>query len=385
MKNKIISLLLVTIMLLSATACTNAANDSSRSSEVEIPSEIEAQPESESSTESSMMDIDRFFGMTEVPDIPNVPVATLGEYTVLRSDYAYFFEQLRSNMEYSINANYLSKEEKEEFWDSAIDENGTTAREYLKKNALNAAKELVVVYALAMKTGTEVDGMKNQQSDLDVLALLSQFNSSEKEFADFFQITSQQYRDVNQRMNLVIKFREEAMGKFTVSEEDIKAAYSEASDYYDAVTVCNVFIACTDQMDPSAQVVAKATAEDIFKQLKEGKSIVDLVYNYSEDPTAQSQDGEITFTRGQMAEELDSWAFSAKLGDQTMLKTENGYYILELLAPAGFESARGEIDQDIRSGMFSNSIGEELKIVRSEDWELDQEAIDSVILRIEVY
>ena len=329
--------------------------------------------------EPSIMDIDALFNPENMPDIADVPVASLGEYTVLRSDYAFFFYQLRENIQYSVGAVGLLEDERAFFWDSAFDQSGTTAREYLKTNAMKAAMEMVIIYNQALKSGTEPDEDRNRQSDMNVLSNLSQLNSNEKEFADFFQMTSKQLREANYRMNLILKFRQETLSTFTVAEADIRAAFDGSPEYYDAVMVRHVFISCTDEMSPEMRDAAKSTADEVQQLLEEGADFGELAYYYSNDPLSQNQNGERTFTRGEMAAEFENWAYAAKEGDRTLIKTDLGYHVAELLIPAGYEYAKEEIEYDIRSGMFNKSMENELALINSPDWVLNQEVLDSIV------
>jgi foldase protein PrsA len=70
----------------------------------------------------------------------------------------------------------------------------------------------------------------------------------------------------------------------------------------------------------------------MLERIKNGESINDLAVQYSKDPTAKENKGELGyFKRGEMVPEFENAAFKMKPGEiSEPVKTDYGYHIIKV-------------------------------------------------------
>ena len=114
------------------------------------------------------------------------------------------------------------------------------------------------------------------------------------------------------------------------SEEDIKA-------YYDAwepqITVQHILIAAKSDASDEEKATAKAKAEELIKQLKDGADFAELAKANSADTGTAAKGGQIgPFKRSDMVTEFSTAAYDLKnVGDitETPVQTQFGYHIIK--------------------------------------------------------
>lgn len=83
--------------------------------------------------------------------------------------------------------------------------------------------------------------------------------------------------------------------------------------------------------DAAALAAAKAKAEDLLKQLRDGASFDDIAKKYSDGPSAADGGTLGTFERGKLAKELEDRTFAMKSGEITdVIRVKQGYTILRV-------------------------------------------------------
>ena len=117
------------------------------------------------------------------------------------------------------------------------------------------------------------------------------------------------------------------------SEEDIKA-------YYDAwepqITAQHILIAAKSDATDEEKAAAKAKAEELIKQLKDGADFAELAKANSADTGTAAKGGQIgPFKRSDMVPEFSTAAYDLKnAGDitETPVQTQFGYHIIKLVS-----------------------------------------------------
>lgn len=83
--------------------------------------------------------------------------------------------------------------------------------------------------------------------------------------------------------------------------------------------------------DAKTDAAAKAKADDIAKQLRNGGDWNDLAKKNSDDPGSKDTGGELGFTqRGRMVPEFDNAIFTQKPGDISVVKSQFGYHVVQV-------------------------------------------------------
>lgn len=109
----------------------------------------------------------------------------------------------------------------------------------------------------------------------------------------------------------------------------------------------------------------EATAKKIIAQLQKGADFAKLSSQYSKDPGAAQQGGDLGFfKRGDMVPEFSDVAFSLKDNEisPTPVKTQFGYHVIQVLgrrtaAPPPFD----QVKDQIRQGMVQAAIQKEVE------------------------
>ncbi len=111
----------------------------------------------------------------------------------------------------------------------------------------------------------------------------------------------------------------------------------------------------TGEKATSEQIIrAKVTALAVLANAREGKDFAELAKNYSEDPAARKDGGDLgTFKKGDMQPDLEKAILSLKPGEISgLVSTTIGYHIIKLESRSvgtakPFESVKGEIEEII--------------------------------------
>lgn len=97
----------------------------------------------------------------------------------------------------------------------------------------------------------------------------------------------------------------------------------------------------------SDTAAAKSTAENLYNRVKNGEDINKLAVEYSQDPSAKQNKGNMGwFTKGAMVKEFEEASFNAKVGDIVgPVKTQFGYHVIKVF---GKEKKEFKVAQIIR-------------------------------------
>ena len=98
------------------------------------------------------------------------------------------------------------------------------------------------------------------------------------------------------------------------------------------VKVRHILITVPPGADAKTDAAAKAKAEDLLKQIKNGGNFADLAGKNSDDPGSKTQGGELGWLDpGKTVPEFDKAAFSLAPGQTSeVIKTQFGYHILQV-------------------------------------------------------
>jgi len=118
------------------------------------------------------------------------------------------------------------------------------------------------------------------------------------------------------------------------SQQDIQAYYNQHQSEYQVPEQSrsrHVLIKLAPGADTKIDATAKATADDVAKQLQGGGNWTDLAKKYSDDPGSKDAGGELGFSqRGRMVKEFDDAIFSQKPGEIKVVKSQFGYHVVQV-------------------------------------------------------
>jgi peptidyl-prolyl cis-trans isomerase SurA len=124
-----------------------------------------------------------------------------------------------------------------------------------------------------------------------------------------------------------------------ISEALVKEAYERSLK---EVNAAHILVKCDENANPADTLAAYKKALDIRKKLLKGEDFGKLAIEFSDDPSAQQNRGDIGyFTVFQTVYPFESAAYNTKVGEISMpVRTNFGYHLVKGLAE---RSAQGEI------------------------------------------
>jgi peptidyl-prolyl cis-trans isomerase D len=118
------------------------------------------------------------------------------------------------------------------------------------------------------------------------------------------------------------------------SQQDIQAYYNQHQSEYQVPEQSrsrHVLIKLAPGADAKTDATAKATADDVARQLQAGGNWNDIAKKYSDDPGSKDAGGELGFSqRGRMVPEFDAAIFSQKPGEIKVVKSQFGYHVVQV-------------------------------------------------------
>jgi len=230
-------------------------------------------------------------------------------------------------------------------------------------------------------TDAEVDAEIARIISLQKPAMtLEQFKSTVEGYGYNFEQWKTQLRTVLGHQKLIAA---EYPEQVKVTEADARAFYDKNKARYDVpeqVRASHILIK-TGAQDPNtdpneAKAQAKAKAEDLLKQIKEGADFADLAKEYSEGPSA-SRGGDLSFfRRGQMVPPFEKAAFALEVGKVSdIVETRFGYHIIKVTdrkeaQVTPFEEVKDQILAELRqrklrelAAQYTEKLKAEAKIV----------------------
>jgi peptidyl-prolyl cis-trans isomerase C len=123
----------------------------------------------------------------------------------------------------------------------------------------------------------------------------------------------------------------------------------------------------------------EATAKKIIVDLKKGGDFVALSKQYSKDPGAAAQGGDLGwFKKGDMVPEFASVAFALKDNEvtQTPVKTQFGWHVIQVLGhrtspPPDFDQERDQLRQQIAQAAVQKEVEAARTAVKVERFNMD--------------
>jgi peptidyl-prolyl cis-trans isomerase D len=210
-------------------------------------------------------------------------------------------------------------------------------REILITRLKRVAMEGTIVTPLEIERAYK---QKNEKIKIQYVKLTSdQFKKdvtpNDADLLTYFKANQPSYQ-TPEKKNLVILVADQAKleQSLTPTDADLLKIYNQNQAQYHVPETANVrhILFMTQGKPPAEEAKLKAQAEDVMKQIKDGKlKFEDAVTKYSEDPGSKAKGGEYTGVQhGQMAPEFDTATFNQKPGDLGLVKTSYGYHIIQV-------------------------------------------------------
>lgn len=118
------------------------------------------------------------------------------------------------------------------------------------------------------------------------------------------------------------------------SDQDIQNYYNQHQNEYQVPEQArsrHILIKLDPNADAKTDAAAKAKAEEIAKQLRNGGNWTELAKKNSDDPGSKDSGGELGFAqRGRMVPEFDKAIFNNPIGQVAVVKSQFGYHVVQV-------------------------------------------------------
>ncbi len=159
--------------------------------------------------------------------------------------------------------------------------------------------------------------------------------------------------------------QEKLAASLTVSETDLRRAYSEQRDRFrvpERVHVRHILLKTADKSPAEVQAIRKRI-DDLLKQVKGGADFAALAQKNSDDTASAVKGGDIDWiTRGQTVPEFEKAAFSLKVGQLSeVITTVYGFHILkveqkELPHMRTFDEVKADLQKEVQQARASEKV-----------------------------
>jgi peptidyl-prolyl cis-trans isomerase D len=147
------------------------------------------------------------------------------------------------------------------------------------------------------------------------------------------------------------------------SQQEIQSYYNQHQAEYQVPQQArsrHILVKVDAGADAKTDAAAKAKAEDIAKQLRNGGNWNDLAKKNSDDPGSKETGGELGFAQsGRMVPEFDKAIFNNKIGDIAIVKSQFGYHVVQVEErQAAHTQSIGEVTDAIKATLSRQVISQ---------------------------
>ncbi|HOL73334.1 MAG TPA: peptidylprolyl isomerase [Bryobacteraceae bacterium] len=236
-----------------------------------------------------------------------------------------------------------------------------------------------------MSPATQQQALQNRRLFLEQYGVMKRL-SAEAEKAKLDQQSPWKESLKNMRMQLLLQAEiNRRMTEIEVPEEDQRKHYEANKDRYAQARVKAIYIPFSSEpvskADEQGNKVltedeAKAKAESLLKQIREGADFVKLAKEHSGDPVSAAKDGDFGTIRksDQIPEAVKTAVFGAKVGEVVgPVRQPSGFYLfrIEESGAPPFEQVRNNVANELRHLRFQEWLNSVQKSV-----EIKEEAIE---------
>lgn len=211
-------------------------------------------------------------------------------------------------------------------------------------NRLIMNKLMVAKAEIDSVTVTDLEVDQNTSNRMNII--MQNYGNSQEELERTFGKTLDQIkvelRDQVREQMLANEMTQRITKKIDITPAEVKRFYNKIPKdslfYYSADAVIGQIVKVA-QVSPQQKEEVKTKLEDIREQLLKGENFNQLAKKFSEDPTAQSNGGEMGyFGRGAMVPEYEAMAFKLRKGEISHpFESPYGFHIMQLIDRRGNE------------------------------------------------
>jgi len=223
-----------------------------------------------------------------------------------------------------------------EVWDQEVE--GKKFIDYAKETLLNNIINETILLKNAADLGITAS---EDQVNFQILYMKSSFET-EEEYQDYLKsqnMTEEFVRNSIRKSYIIKNLSEELTKSLRVPEEELRTTYDAIKDSMYSVKASHILIEDYEE------------AKKILERAKAGEDFNKLAVEYSIDPSAKDNRGDLGyFSTGEMVPEFEIAAFELEPGEiSNLVKTNYGYHIIKLedKKVLTFEEAKPQLEQQM--------------------------------------
>lgn len=223
-----------------------------------------------------------------------------------------------------------------EIWEHEV--NGRKYIDFAKETVLDYIINETILLENAADLGVTAS---EEQVDQEIKQIKKDFES-EKEFKKYLEtqgLTEEYVRNSIRKSLILNNLSQELTKSVTVPEEELKSAYNEIKDSMYSVKASHILIEDYEE------------AKNILERVKAGEDFNKLAVEYSIDPSAKYNRGDLGyFSTGEMVPEFELAAFALEPGEVSdLVKTSYGYHIIKVedKKVLTFEEVKPQLEQQM--------------------------------------
>ncbi len=244
-----------------------------------------------------------------------------------------------------------------------------------------------VLVQRAEEIGVEIP---DDEMDAEISDAIAETGWDEDQFSDVLEgqgMSVDDFRDLY-RVSLVIDrlIEQEVFDTMNISDEEVREFYEDNIDRYtpdgDEIHASHILLS-TDEM---SEEDALELAEELVERARDGEDFSELVLEYSQDPTASQNEGDLGWiTRGMMVPEFEEFIFSEETENDVYepVLTEFGYHVVKVhdTSEEGttpeFEEIEDRVREDLTVEYQQLEVQEYIRQLR-EDADIVREEVDEI-------
>ncbi len=260
--------------------------------------------------------------------------------------------------------------------------------EYETRRMLVADQLINGISDTAFVTDAEVDrayALQEQKRSFDYLVVSAEpykagIEPGEAEIKAYYEQHSDTYMTPERVRLAYLRLNADVLGQdIEVSEEKLKEHYQQKKASLktkEQRRASHILFQVASDADEATIEKARARADEVLKQIRNGADFAKLAGENSDDPGSAAQGGDLGyFATGAMVPEFDKTVFAMNVGDVSdLVRTQFGFHIIKLTDIKGskippLEDVRAELVKELKQHDIDDQYYEQLEVLTDISYE----------------
>ena len=289
-------------------------------------------------------------------------VAIVGDNVITSEEFTYYFSQNVQNtmMQYNYQTQDVNS-----FLSMSLGD--STVGDMIKQQTLSQVVQIEVILQEAKKEGFKPDKAKMDEAwgfmEQSINQGATSYGMSANDFCkEVFGTSLNKAKQFDNNLFTVQRYMDEKIKAIPVDDAELATYYEANKVNFDYNVVSHILVLCEKEAEDSVVKEKEKAAQDILGKVRAGEDFATLAKEFSEDTGSKDAGGIIRVQQnGQMVPEFEEWAFSNKLGDTGIVRTDYGFHIMKMNEIYdSLEAQKENIKITFQSEKYQTAIDEKL-------------------------